>query len=80
MHRQTNSNKILSIKNIWTWLYAFDGAFPCLPIEKQSKKKRLSPERLKFLAAFPNLFLKYSYLMRKLLDLYLLLYFYCCLH
>jgi hypothetical protein len=53
MHRQTNSNKILSIKNIWTWLYAFDGAFPCLPIEKQPKKKRLSTERLKFLAAFP---------------------------
>ena len=54
MHWQINRNKIFkNIKNIWTWLYAFAGAFPCLPIEKQPKEKRLSPERLNFLTAFP---------------------------
>jgi hypothetical protein len=53
MHWQTNRNEILSnIKNNWTWLYAFAGAFPCLPTEKQLKEKKLSPERLNFLAAF----------------------------
>jgi hypothetical protein len=54
MHWQTNSNELFNtIKNNWTWLYAFAGAFPCLLIEKQPKEKRLSARRINFLAAFP---------------------------
>jgi hypothetical protein len=54
MHWQTNRNEIFrNIKNVWTWLYAFAGAFPCLPIEKQPKEKRVSARIINFLAAFP---------------------------
>jgi hypothetical protein len=54
MYWQINGNKLVSaIKNIRTWFCTLASTFPCLLIEKQPKEKRLSPERLKFLAAFP---------------------------
>jgi hypothetical protein len=59
MYWQINSNGIISneifsdIKDIKAWFCTLASTFPCLSIEKQPKKKRLSPERLKFLAAFP---------------------------
>jgi hypothetical protein len=54
MYWQINDNKLISaIKDIKTWFCALASTSPCLPIEKQPKEKRLSPERLNFLAAFP---------------------------
>jgi hypothetical protein len=54
MYWQINGNKLVSIiKDIRAWVCALASTFPCLSIEKQPKEKRLSPERLNFLAAFP---------------------------
>jgi hypothetical protein len=54
MYWQINGNKIVNaIKDIKTWFCTLASTFPCLPIEKQPTKKRLSTESLKFLAAFP---------------------------
>jgi hypothetical protein len=54
MYWQTNGNKLVrAIKDIKAWVCALASTFPCLSIEKQPNEKRLSPERLNFLAAFP---------------------------
>jgi hypothetical protein len=54
MYWQINGNKLVSaIKNIRTWFCTLASTFPCLLIGKQPKEKSHSPERLKFLAAFP---------------------------
>ena len=51
---QINGNKLVSaIKNIRTWFCALASTFPCLPIEKQPKEKRISGKIINFLAAFP---------------------------
>jgi hypothetical protein len=53
MYWQINDNKLIrAIKDIRAWVCALASTFPCLPIEKQPKEKKLSPERLNFLAAF----------------------------
>ena len=53
MYWQINGNKIINaIKDKKTWFCALASTFPCLSIERQPMKKSLSPERLKFLAAF----------------------------
>jgi hypothetical protein len=54
MYWQTKGNKKFSdVKNIKAWVCALASTFPCLPIEKQPKEKRLSKRRINFLAAFP---------------------------
>jgi hypothetical protein len=54
MYWQINDNKlVITIKNNWTWFCALASTFPCLPIEKQPKEKRVSGRRINFLAAFP---------------------------